>query len=139
MQTQQQLAGTFTAADASPDVRAAFIRRTYQHLAMAILAFVALEFVFFNTPIAAALFSVMVGVKYSWLLVLALLDFLPYGAWRRALRRQFFIEVDSGLILLVSPAGHTHVLNDTCPIQEMHLSRGDNDGPERFMEPKASH
>ena len=69
MQTQQ-LAGTFTAADASPDVRAAFIRRTYQHLAMAILAFVALEFVFFNTPIAAALFSVMVGVKYSWLLVL---------------------------------------------------------------------
>jgi FtsH-binding integral membrane protein len=68
MQTQQQLAGTFTAADASPDVRAAFIRRTYQHLAMAILAFVALEFVLFKTGIADVLARVMLG--YSWLLVL---------------------------------------------------------------------
>jgi len=69
MQTQQ-LAGTFTAADASPDVRAAFIRRTYQHLAMAVLAFIALEFVFFKTGIATALASVMLGGSYSWLFVL---------------------------------------------------------------------
>ena len=37
MQTQQ-LTG-YIAAQAPPDARAAFIRRTYQHLAMAILAF----------------------------------------------------------------------------------------------------
>ena len=59
MNTQQQLAGTFTAADASPDMRAAFIRRTYQHLAMAILAFVALEFVLFKTGIAYSMAAVM--------------------------------------------------------------------------------
>jgi FtsH-binding integral membrane protein len=49
-------------------VRAAFIRRTYQHLAMAILAFVALEFVFFQTGVADVLARVM--LSYSWLLVL---------------------------------------------------------------------
>jgi uncharacterized protein len=85
MQTQQ-LAGTFTAADASPDVRAAFIRRTYQHLAMAILAFVALEFVFFKTGIAAALASVMLGGSYSWLMVLGGFMVVSWVAekWARA-------------------------------------------------------
>ena len=53
---------------------------------MAILAFVALEFVFFNTPIAAALFSVMVGVKYSWLLVLGAFMVVSWVAekWARS-------------------------------------------------------
>src|SRR5688572_6844983 len=85
MQTQQ-LAGTFTAADASPDVRAAFIRRTYQHLAMAILAFVALEVVLFKTGIAYSMASVMLGGSYSWLLVLGGFMVVSWVAekWARA-------------------------------------------------------
>lgn len=69
MQTQQ-LSGTYVAAEASPDLRAAFIRRTYQHLALAILAFMALEFVIFKTGMAAAIAGVMLGGSYSWLIVL---------------------------------------------------------------------
>jgi FtsH-binding integral membrane protein len=38
------------AIDAAADVRAAFIRRTYAHLAVAVLAFVGLECLFLNTP-----------------------------------------------------------------------------------------
>jgi len=68
MQTQQ-LTG-YIAAQAPPDARATFIRRTYQHLAMAILAFMAIEFVIFKTGLAAAMTSVMLGGAYSWLIVL---------------------------------------------------------------------
>jgi hypothetical protein len=38
-------------AQATPDARAAFIRRTYGHLAGAILAFVLLEFALFQTAV----------------------------------------------------------------------------------------
>ena len=69
MQTQP-LSGTYTAEQASPDARAAFIRRTYQHLAMAILAFMALEFVIFKTGMAEAMTRTMLGGKFSWLIVL---------------------------------------------------------------------
>ncbi|HMJ65231.1 MAG TPA: Bax inhibitor-1 family protein [Candidatus Binatia bacterium] len=68
---QTQLSGTYSKAEqASPDARAAFIRRTYQHLAMAILAFMGLEFVIFKTGIAAAMTRTMLGGKFSWLVVL---------------------------------------------------------------------
>ena len=43
----------YSAADAEPDVRAAFIRKTYLHLAGAILAFVVIEFLLMNSPIAS--------------------------------------------------------------------------------------
>jgi uncharacterized protein len=68
MQTQQ-LTG-YIAAQAPPDARATFIRRTYQHLAMAILAFMAIEFVIFKTGLAAAMTGMMLGGAYSWLIVL---------------------------------------------------------------------
>jgi len=66
MQTQQ-LTG-YIAAQAPPDARATFIRRTYQHLAMAILAFMAIEFVIFKTGLAEPMTRVMLGG--SWLIVL---------------------------------------------------------------------
>ena len=69
MQTQP-LTGTYIAAEASPDLRAAFIRRTYQHLAMAIGAFMALEFALFKTGAADAIWRALAGARYSWLLVL---------------------------------------------------------------------
>lgn len=58
------------AADAVPDERARFIRRTYAHLAGAILAFVGLEVAIFSTP---PLRDALVGLlTQSWLLTLAL-------------------------------------------------------------------
>jgi uncharacterized protein len=69
MQTQQ-LTG-YIAAQAPPDARAAFIRRTYQHLAGAILAFMAIEFVLFKTGIADAMSRVVLGGGgFAWLIVL---------------------------------------------------------------------
>ncbi len=58
------------AAYALPDERAGFIRRTYAHLAGAILAFVLLEMAIFATP---AVRDTLVGLlTQSWLLTLAL-------------------------------------------------------------------
>ena len=61
-----------TAAEAGPIERSQFIRRTYMHLAGAILAFAALEAVFLNSAIAPAMMNLMVGGKFSWLIVLGL-------------------------------------------------------------------
>lgn len=61
-----------SAAAAGPIERGQFIRRTYIHLAGAILAFAALEAVFLNSAIAPAMMNLMVGGKYSWLIVLGL-------------------------------------------------------------------
>jgi|SRR5262245_25834672 len=49
--------------------RAAFIRRTYMHLAMAVLAFIVIEYFLLQLPFAGAIASTMVG-GYSWLIVL---------------------------------------------------------------------
>lgn len=57
-------------AQAEPSVRAEFIRRTYTHLAGAILAFVLLEGVLLNIPGIGALVQKMVGG--GWLVVLGL-------------------------------------------------------------------
>ena len=61
-----------SAADASIAERSQFLRRTYLHLAAAILAFAGLEAVFLNSPIAPAMTKLMVGTQYSWLIVLGL-------------------------------------------------------------------
>ena len=58
------------AAHASDRARAAFIRRTYGHLAGAILAFVALETVLLNLPNIKEIVIAMIGSRVSWLLVL---------------------------------------------------------------------
>lgn len=57
------------AADAEPSERAAFIRRTYLHLAGAILAFVALEAVLLNLP-GIERYVVMMTGGMGWLVVL---------------------------------------------------------------------
>lgn len=59
-----------SAADAAPQERAAFIRKTYLHLAAALLAFIGLEVVLFSTGIAQTIAGTMLGV--SWFIVLAL-------------------------------------------------------------------
>jgi FtsH-binding integral membrane protein len=66
--TYASYADTVFQAEASE--RAAFIRRTYAHLAGAVLAFIAVEWMLLQLPIAAEMARLMTG-GYSWLIVLA--------------------------------------------------------------------
>lgn len=58
-----------TVAQAQPEERAAFIRRTYAHLACAILAFIGLEVYMVNSPIAEMLLGVM-RMRFGWIMIL---------------------------------------------------------------------
>jgi len=58
------------AAAAEPAERAAFIRRTYGHLAGAILAFIGLEALLLRVVPAQLIEQTFFGSRYSWLLVL---------------------------------------------------------------------
>jgi FtsH-binding integral membrane protein len=58
-------------AHATPDQRAAFITRTYLHLVAAIMLFVALETLWFITPVAGAAIQLLQVSKYMWLIVMA--------------------------------------------------------------------
>lgn len=59
-----------SAAQSEPSERSRFIRRTYAHLAVAILVFAGLEAILLNSPLAPAMMKFMTGGKYSWLIVL---------------------------------------------------------------------
>lgn len=58
-----------TVAQSAPSERAAFIRRTYAHLAGAVLAFIGLEAYMVNSPIAEMLLQVM-SMRFGWLMIL---------------------------------------------------------------------
>jgi FtsH-binding integral membrane protein len=58
-------------ADAMPQERTDFIRRTYLHLAGAILAFALLEMVLFQLGLPAVMMSLLGTSRFSWLIVLA--------------------------------------------------------------------
>ncbi len=60
------------AADSSTVERSQFLRRTYLHLAGAILALIGLEAMLLNSPIALPMTKLMIGTQYAWLAVLAL-------------------------------------------------------------------
>lgn len=59
-------------AESSAEERVAFVRKTYAHLAGAVLAFVVIEYLLMNSPIAEPLIGTMLGTSYSWLIVLGL-------------------------------------------------------------------
>jgi hypothetical protein len=61
---------TGSVARGGESIRAGFIRRTYQHLAGAVLGFIVIEYLLLNSPVAPALTNLMTG-GYSWLIVLA--------------------------------------------------------------------
>ena len=63
--------GAMTVADADPQIRTDFLHRTYQHLALAIAAFVGVEFLLFQIPNIDVLAAKMVS-GYAWLVVLGL-------------------------------------------------------------------
>lgn len=75
---------TYLAAEAPAEERATFIRRTYQHLGMAILAFLALEFMIFQTSLAETLTRTMLGGRFSWLIVLGAFMLVSWIAERWA-------------------------------------------------------
>src|SRR6266516_54734 len=58
-------------AEAAPEARAAFIKRTYTHLAMSILAFIGLEVIYFQSGLADAVGAKIIdGGRMGWLAVL---------------------------------------------------------------------
>jgi|SRR5437899_9898875 len=58
-------------AEAAPEARAAFIKRTYTHLAMAILAFIGLETIYFQSGLAAAVATkIIASGRMGWLAIL---------------------------------------------------------------------
>lgn len=71
-------------ANASPDVRVRFIRRTYGHLAGAILAFVLLEAMLFQTGLPEMMMGLLARSSYSWLIVLGAFMGVSYMADRWA-------------------------------------------------------
>ena len=60
----------YSAAQALPEERAAFIRKTYLHLAGAVLAFALIEGYLVTSGRGAAIAQTMLGGRYSWLIVL---------------------------------------------------------------------
>ncbi len=64
------LSAPYMVSDAPSNERAQFIRRTYLHLAGAVLFFTAVEVALFKSGMADSLVKLMVGGKYSWLIVL---------------------------------------------------------------------
>jgi FtsH-binding integral membrane protein len=66
----EQTFGNYTVADVSPEERASFIRKTYIHLAGAILAFIVLEAFLMASGAATVLTQTMLGSRWSWLIVM---------------------------------------------------------------------
>jgi FtsH-binding integral membrane protein len=84
MNPQVVYSGRNLVSDSNTDVRASFIRRTYGHLAAAILAFVALEIALFQTTIPTAMLQLLGSSSYSWLIVLGAFMGISYMADRWA-------------------------------------------------------
>jgi FtsH-binding integral membrane protein len=77
----------YAVAKAQPQERASFIRKTYTHLAGAVGAFIAVEYVLFQTGIAAAFANILSGSRFAWFAVLgafALLGWLSSSLAARA-------------------------------------------------------
>jgi FtsH-binding integral membrane protein len=64
--------GNYSAADALPEERATFIRKTYLHLAGAVMVFILLEAYLLMSGAGQWAVKTMLGTQYSWLIVLGL-------------------------------------------------------------------
>ena len=73
----------YTVAEAQPTERAAFIRNTYLHLAMAVMALIAVEAVLLQIPAMRTLAMNMIG-GYMWLVVIGLFMFVSHFATKWA-------------------------------------------------------
>lgn len=66
---------SLTAANATPQERAAFIRQTYSHLAGEIALFIVLEAIFLSTGLAQTFYYAVTGLRWSLIVVLPLILF----------------------------------------------------------------
>ena len=75
-----------TLETASQDEKAEFIRKTYLHVALAVLSFVLLEIIFFQSGIAEAVAGILLSGKWTWLIVLGAFMFISTLAdkWARS-------------------------------------------------------
>lgn len=64
--------GNYSAAEALPEERASFIRKTYLHLAGAVLAFILLEAFLLSIGAGEIAMRTLLSSQYSWLIVLGL-------------------------------------------------------------------
>jgi len=64
--------GASVASEASGTERLAFLRKTYGHVLGAVMVFILLEFLLFQSGIAEAVIPLMMGAWWSWLVVIAL-------------------------------------------------------------------
>lgn len=65
---------------ASEDERTIFIKKTYLHVALAVLGFILIEMIFFTSGIADAIAGVMFTGKWTWLIVLGAFMFISNKA-----------------------------------------------------------
>lgn len=86
MEIYQSARAPAIASYAEPDVRAEFIRKTYAHLAAALLVFASLCGWILQTSLAERLTRLMVGGRYAWLIVLAVFMGVSWVAnkWARS-------------------------------------------------------
>jgi FtsH-binding integral membrane protein len=70
MNTYEQTFDNYSAAQATPEERASFIRKTYMHVAGAILLFILMEVFLIGSGAGLPLAQTMLGGRYSWLIVL---------------------------------------------------------------------
>lgn len=68
--TYENFNSSYAAANALPAERASFIRKTYLHVAGALLLFILMEFYLIGSGAGAAIAQTMLGGAYSWLIVL---------------------------------------------------------------------
>lgn len=100
----QDFTSTFgnSAAEAAPVERAAFIRKTYTLLAVAILAFIGVEAFFFATPIAGMIAGLLFsGGAIGWLVVLGLFMGISFLANRWAVSETSTAIQYAGLVLFI--------------------------------------
>lgn len=65
-------------AQARPSERAEFIRKTYQHLAGAVGAFIVIEYLLLQSGIAGIITQFVAGSRFSWLLILGAFSLLGW-------------------------------------------------------------
>jgi FtsH-binding integral membrane protein len=92
---------TETVASAPPSARVRFIRRTYTHLAGAVLAFVGIEAALFASGAATDILRTMFAYNASWLALMVLFVVGGYAAQAMARSRQSVGLQYAGLTLYV--------------------------------------
>ncbi len=121
------------AADAPADERMVFIKKTYLHLGLAILAFIAVEYALQVSSLAPMLTQTMLGTHYGWLITLAAFMGVSYVAerWARSSTSQPMQYVGLGLYvvaeaILFVPLLYiaAYAMHDTALIEKAGLITG---------------